>query len=220
MLQLSPPTLLRSTAVSLPLLPKPLGPRPIRRGRVMAAGTMYELLAVEETAGPEEIKAAYRRAARRWHPDACRSDGDRGAFAERFMRAREAYEVLSDPALREDYDLALRAGVAPESWAAAVGGGVALRRRRGRRSSGGGGGGFGDWEAQLEGLGEGRRRSGEGRRRGGAGSGGLAIAIDLRLSPLINRYPYDSLFILLLLLAINSDIFDVFDLFSTARMEE
>ncbi|OAY73004.1 Chaperone protein DnaJ [Ananas comosus] len=116
----------------------------------MAAGTMYELLAVEETAGPEEIKAAYRRAARRWHPDACRSDGDRGAFAERFMRAREAYEVLSDPALREDYDLALRAGVAPESWAAAVGGGVALRRRRGRS---GGGGGFGDWEAQLEGLG-------------------------------------------------------------------
>uniref|UniRef100_A0A0E0KD52 J domain-containing protein n=1 Tax=Oryza punctata TaxID=4537 RepID=A0A0E0KD52_ORYPU len=36
------------------------------------AATMYEVLAVEETAGAEEIKAAYRRAARRWHPDAVR----------------------------------------------------------------------------------------------------------------------------------------------------
>ncbi|EHA8587487.1 chaperone protein dnaJ 20, chloroplastic-like [Cocos nucifera] len=95
---------------------------------------MYELLAVKETAGPVEIKAAYRRQARRWHPDACRCAGDKPFFAEQFMRAREAYEVLSDPDLRHDYDLAL--------WA--VGGGAGVRARGRER--------FGDWEVQLEGL--------------------------------------------------------------------
>uniref|UniRef100_A0A0D9VTH4 J domain-containing protein n=1 Tax=Leersia perrieri TaxID=77586 RepID=A0A0D9VTH4_9ORYZ len=67
-----------------------------------AAATMYEVLAVDETAGPEEIKAAYRRAARRWHPDACPGGADR------FMLAREAYEVLSDPERRRGYDIQLR----------------------------------------------------------------------------------------------------------------
>ncbi|KAF0909739.1 hypothetical protein E2562_000068 [Oryza meyeriana var. granulata] len=91
------------------------------------AATMYELLAVEETAGPEEIKAAYRRAARRWHPDACPGG------AERFMQAREAYEVLSDPELRRGYDIQLRCG---------AGAGAQAARRAG----------FADWEAQLAGL--------------------------------------------------------------------
>ncbi|XP_017696247.2 chaperone protein dnaJ 20, chloroplastic-like [Phoenix dactylifera] len=94
---------------------------------------MYELLALAETAGPAEIKAAYRLQARRWHPDACRSTSEKTFFAQQFMRAREAYEVLSDPALRRDYDLSLR-----------VAGGATVRAR-GRE-------GFGDWEAQLEGL--------------------------------------------------------------------
>ncbi|KAG8063557.1 hypothetical protein GUJ93_ZPchr0003g17079 [Zizania palustris] len=91
------------------------------------AETMYELLGVEETAEPEVIKAAYRRAARRWHPDACPGG------AERFMRAREAYEVLSDPERRRGYDIQLRCG---------AGGGAQAARRAG----------FADWEAQLAGL--------------------------------------------------------------------
>lgn len=102
-----------------------------------AAATMYEVLAVEETAGPDEIKAAYRRAARRWHPDACPGGADR------FMAAREAYEVLSDPERRRGYDIQLRCG----------GGGDAARRA-----------GFADWEAQLAGL---QWRAAE--RRGRAG---------------------------------------------------
>ncbi|KAG1327652.1 chaperone protein dnaJ 20, chloroplastic-like [Cocos nucifera] len=97
---------------------------------------MYELRAVAETAGPAEIKAAYRRQAQRWHPDA--SPSEKPFFAQQFMRAREAYEVLSDPALRRDYDLSLRAA------GASVSGGATLRAR-GRE-------GFGDWETQLEGL--------------------------------------------------------------------
>lgn len=102
---------------------------------------MYELLAVPETAGPAEIKAAYRRQARRWHPDSCRSTGEKPFFAQQFMRTREAYEILSEPTLRHDYDLALAAGAAVS--------GCARIRARGRE-------GFGDWEAQLEGL---RRRA-------------------------------------------------------------
>ncbi|KAG1327653.1 chaperone protein dnaJ 20, chloroplastic-like [Cocos nucifera] len=97
---------------------------------------MYELLAVAETARPAEIKAAYRQQARRWHPDACRSTSEKPFFAQQFMRAREAYEVLSDPALRRDYDLSLRIA----STAVSSGDRV---RARGRE-------GFGDWEAQLE----------------------------------------------------------------------
>ncbi|RRT70483.1 hypothetical protein B296_00024111 [Ensete ventricosum] len=94
---------------------------------------MYELLSVPETAGHEEIKAAYRREARRWHPDKCRVTGDERRSAERFMRAREAYEVLSDPVRRRHYDLAL-------SWAAAI----AESRARGRRQGEGRGPGLGD----------------------------------------------------------------------------
>ncbi|RCV45025.1 hypothetical protein SEVIR_9G424200v4 [Setaria viridis] len=115
---------------------------------VSAPATMYEVLAVEETAGPEEIKAAYRRAARRWHPDACPGGGDR------FMAAREAYEVLSDPERRRGYDIQLRCG-------AGCGGGFGFGDagyRAARRA------GFADWEAQLAGL---QWRAAE--RRGRAG---------------------------------------------------
>ncbi|CAL9056820.1 unnamed protein product [Musa banksii] len=127
-----------------------LSPARTTRLRVSAvrAATMYEMLSVAETAGAEEIKAAYRRQARRWHPDACRSSGDERRYAERFMRAREAYEVLSDPAHRRHYDLALSA----DRWtAAAFRADEAGGRARARRD-----GGLSEWEAQLEGL---RRRS-------------------------------------------------------------
>ncbi|XP_062215744.1 uncharacterized protein LOC133916198 [Phragmites australis] len=106
-------------------------------------GTMYEVLAVEETAKPEEIKAAYRRAARRWHPDACPGS------AERFIRAREAYEVLCDPERRRGYDIQLRCGGGDPGSA-----GYRAARRAG----------FADWEAQLAGLqwrAAGRRTGGE-----------------------------------------------------------
>ncbi|KAJ3682978.1 hypothetical protein LUZ60_013205 [Juncus effusus] len=78
--------------------------------------TMYELLSVSNTAGPDEIKAAFRREARRWHPDTCRSTDGQSEFAERFMRAKEAYEVLSDPNQRHGYDLTLRFGGGDGEW--------------------------------------------------------------------------------------------------------
>ncbi|XP_074577792.1 chaperone protein dnaJ 20, chloroplastic-like [Curcuma longa] len=115
------------------------------------ASTMYDLLSVPNTAGTDEIRSAYRRLALLWHPDACRSAGEERRYAERFMEAREAYEVLSDPARRRNYDLSLSG----DRWAAAVGAATAFREGRPRRQEAGVTA-FGNWDLQLDGL---RRKS-------------------------------------------------------------
>jgi molecular chaperone DnaJ len=61
----------------------------------------YELLGVAGDATPEDIKRAYRRLARRFHPDI--NPGDRAA-AVRFGQIAEAYETLVDPDRRRRYD--------------------------------------------------------------------------------------------------------------------
>ncbi len=61
----------------------------------------YEILEVSQEATSEEIKQAYRRAARRYHPDV--NPQDRQA-EEKFKNIGEAYEVLSDPQKRSQYD--------------------------------------------------------------------------------------------------------------------
>ena len=63
--------------------------------------SLYDILGVKRDAEPKEIVRAYRRAARKHHPDA--NPGDEDAAA-RFRAVREAYEVLSDPKRREQYD--------------------------------------------------------------------------------------------------------------------
>ncbi|MDF2574753.1 MAG: dnaJ, partial [Agromyces sp.] len=61
----------------------------------------YEVLGVSRDATPDEIKKAYRRLARELHPDV-----NPGAEAsERFKQVTHAYDVLSDPRQREQYDL-------------------------------------------------------------------------------------------------------------------
>ncbi|HPC82781.1 MAG TPA: molecular chaperone DnaJ [Thermoanaerobaculaceae bacterium] len=73
----------------------------------------YEVLGVARSASPAEIKAAYRKAAVKYHPD--RNPGDKEA-EERFKEAAEAYAVLSDPDKRAQYDRFGHSGVGEQPF--------------------------------------------------------------------------------------------------------
>jgi molecular chaperone DnaJ len=61
----------------------------------------YKALGVSKSAKPAEIKAAYRKLARKYHPDANKGDA---SAEERFKEISEAYSVLSDEKRRKEYD--------------------------------------------------------------------------------------------------------------------
>ncbi|HKT44129.1 MAG TPA: molecular chaperone DnaJ [Gaiellaceae bacterium] len=63
--------------------------------------SLYDTLEVKKGASDEEIKKAYRKLARKYHPDA--NGGDKAA-EERFKEVQQAYDVLSDPEKRKQYD--------------------------------------------------------------------------------------------------------------------
>ena len=88
----------------------------------------YEVLGIGKNATDAEIKSAYRKLAKKYHPDL--NPGDKEA-EEKFKEVNEANDVLSDPQKRQRYDQFGFAGVDP-NYAAATGGGA-----------GGFGGGFG-----------------------------------------------------------------------------
>lgn len=74
----------------------------------MAQRDYYEILGIDRSASPEQIKAAYRRLARKHHPDVSKAKG----AADKFKEATAAYEVLSDPQRRKMYDQFGHAGPA------------------------------------------------------------------------------------------------------------
>ena len=90
----------------------------------------YEVLGIGKNATDAEIKSAYRKLAKKYHPDL--NPGDKEA-EEKFKEVNEANDVLSDPQKRQRYDQFGFAGVDP-NYAAANGGGA---------GAGGCGGGFG-----------------------------------------------------------------------------
>ena len=71
----------------------------------------YRDLWIPQTATPEQVKSAYRKLAREVHPDHVAS-----ADPARFLAIGEAYQVLSDPKLRAQYDAELTAFVKRRGW--------------------------------------------------------------------------------------------------------
>jgi len=139
----------------------------------MAKRDFYDVLGVSRSASKDEIKAAFRKMARKFHPDVTKNDPK---STERFKEAQEAYEVLSDPGKRKNYDEFGHAGVG--ATPGAEGDPFAAFRRAqagggGRSWQGGpgvsvedfdlGGGDFGSVFEQF--FGGGRGRAGRGRTR-------------------------------------------------------
>src|ERR1044072_3447988 len=92
----------------------------------------YKTLGVDKKASDDEVKKAYRKLARQYHPDT--NHGDKQA-EERFKEVQAAYAILSDPAKRKEYDAG--GGIFGGGF---PGGGGGFGPRGG---AGGGGGGFG-----------------------------------------------------------------------------
>ena len=108
----------------------------------VAARDYYEALEVPRSATSEEIRRAYRKLARQYHPDVNKDPG----AEDRFKEIAEAYAVLSDPEKREQYDrLGANPGVGEDGRGAAGFGGF-----RGTRVDFGNGAGFENFSDLFE----------------------------------------------------------------------
>jgi curved DNA-binding protein len=114
----------------------------------------YETLGVSKTATQEDIKSAFRKLARKYHPDTAK---DKKSAEEKFKEINEAYEVLSDPEKRKKYD-AYGASWQQGGFQPPPGGGGAYEGFSGGFGEGGGvefhfgGTGFSDFFEQLFGA--------------------------------------------------------------------
>ena len=66
----------------------------------MSDKNYYDIRGVGKTASPDEIKSAYRKLAKQYHPDINKDPG----ASEKFKEINEAYECLSDPQKKSNYD--------------------------------------------------------------------------------------------------------------------
>jgi molecular chaperone DnaJ len=158
----------------------------------VAAKDFYQVLGVPDSASQDDIKKAYRRLAKQYHPDA--NPNNTGA-AERFKEVSEAHATLSDPEKRKQYDQMRRLGAFD-----------GMRRPSGAGAGrGGGGAGMGpdDLGAQgfefgdLGGLGDifssifGRGGAGARREdaRGGAETLEAVVEVPFRVAMLGGKIP-------------------------------
>jgi DnaJ-class molecular chaperone len=107
----------------------------------MAKRDYYDVLGVSKTASADEIKKAHRKLALKHHPD--RNKGNKEA-EEKFKEIQEAYDVLSDPTKRANYDQFGHAGVGAGA-AGPNGGGDPFEAFRRAQAARGGGAGRTTW---------------------------------------------------------------------------
>src|ERR1041385_3552415 len=142
----------------------------------------YQVLGVPETATVDEIKKAFRRLAKQYHPD---RNPNNSHATDRFKEINEAHDVLSDPEKRKKYDQLRRYGAF-----AGAGSGAGTRGS----TAGGPGpefdlsdlgsfGGLGDLFSSIFG------RRGGGPPRGGEGAIETAVSIPFRVAALGGRVP-------------------------------
>ncbi len=140
----------------------------------------YGVLGVEPSAGDAEIKTAYRRLARKFHPDVSKEAG----AEDKFKAINEAYEALRDPEKRKAYDQVRAGGYRPGDQVRPPPGGF----RGGPAgqpdfdeifAGGGAGGGFSDFFESVFGRGRGGLGAGpRGAQSGGESRAKLAIPLE------------------------------------------
>ncbi|MBE0591688.1 MAG: molecular chaperone DnaJ [Burkholderiaceae bacterium] len=136
----------------------------------MAKRDLYDVLGVPKNATADDLKKAYRKLAMKFHPD--RNPNDKSAEAK-FKEAKEAYEILSEPAKREAYDRFGHAGVDPNAG--------------GFPGGGGGAGGFSDVFGDIFGDIFGAGRAGGGRSNVYRGAD-LRYAMEISLEEAANGH--------------------------------